>query len=34
MPSLHNAYRIALDGPSLRKTGADISRDVGAEVAK
>ena len=31
---VHNAYRIALDGPSLRKTGADISRDVGAEVAK
>ena len=26
---VHNAYRIALDGPSLRKTGADSRADAG-----
>jgi hypothetical protein len=25
---VHNAYRIALDGPSLRKTGTENSRDI------
>jgi hypothetical protein len=31
---VHNAYRIALDGPSPRKTGAGNGRDIRAEVAK
>jgi len=31
---VHNAYRIALDGPSLRKTGADNSRDIREEATK
>ena len=31
---VHNAYRIALDGPSLRKSGAENGRDTRAEAAK
>jgi DNA replication protein DnaC len=31
---VHNAFRIALDGPSLRKSGAVHSRDIRAEAAK
>ena len=31
---VHNAYRIALDGPSLRKSGAESERDTRAETAK
>jgi DNA replication protein DnaC len=31
---VHNAYRIALDGPSLRKTGADNGRGIREEAAK
>ena len=31
---VHNAFRIALDGPSLRKTGAENGRDIRAEAAK
>jgi DNA replication protein DnaC len=31
---VHNAYRIALDGPSLRKSGAVNGRDIRAEAAK
>ena len=31
---VHNAYRIALDGPSLRKTGAENGRDSRPEAAK
>ena len=31
---VHNAYRIALDGPSLRKTGADNVNDIREEAAK
>lgn len=30
---VHNAYRIALDGPSLRKTSADSERDSRTEAA-
>ena len=31
---VHNAYRIALDGPSMRKSGAENGRDTRAEAAK
>ena len=31
---VHNAYRIALDGPSLRKTGAAGERDIRTEGTK
>jgi DNA replication protein DnaC len=31
---VHNAYRIALDGPSLRKTGNDNRRDIREEATK
>ena len=31
---VHNAYRIALDGPSLRKTSADNRRGIREEPAK
>ncbi len=31
---VHNAYRIALDGPSLRKTSADNGRGIREEPAK
>ena len=30
---VHNAYRIALDGPSLRKTSADSERNIRPEAA-
>jgi DNA replication protein DnaC len=30
---VHNAYRIALDGPSLRKTSAESERDIRTEAA-
>lgn len=31
---VHNAYRIALDGPSLRKTAAEAERDIRTEETK
>ena len=31
---VHNAYRITLDGPSLRKTGASGERDTATETAQ
>lgn len=31
---VHNAYRIALDGPSLRKSGAAVERDIPTKTAE
>jgi len=31
---VHNAYRLALDGPSLRKSGPAIERDTEKETAE
>ena len=31
---VHNAYRLALDGPSLRKSGAEGERDTAKERAE